>query len=78
MSGLNRIRLHTAPENLDYTYCAGGELDGRQGGGEPGEAEAVPSVLRDGRLLHLLHQDHRLPSQDHSSLPGKGGTVSST
>jgi hypothetical protein len=44
----------------------------------PFQVRGAPSVLRDGRLLHLLHQDYLLPPQDHRPLPGKGVTVSST
>ncbi len=38
----------------------------------PFQVRGAPSVLCDGRLLNLLHQDHRLPSQDHRPLPGEG------
>ena len=52
-------------------YILGRLEDRWQSSSQSGEAEVVPPLLHHGCVLRVLHQDHRLPSQDHSSFPGK-------
>ena len=59
---------HPLPHRVEHQAPARGGHDRRQKSSQHEQAHPLPTVLRHGRRVHLLHADHRLPLKVHGGV----------